>query len=177
MRTLENPASVGARRPLRHGPFVLGALLIVFGAACTIKQPDTEYAGMSAQQRSVVHQLLRSHANWRLARDADSKGEGLIRAIRDTQPNFDPFFTTRGVRGADSDFAVVLTRNEQFTVYYFRRSVSSYLPPQEVATVDWLNDGRIQLRGDTLDIGVFQSDEYFLFVWNPNAKQMDLVRE
>ena len=106
--------------------------------------------------------------------DSDNKNTDLIKSIRDSIPDFDPYFASTQ-RTKHADFVVVLRKDSQYAVYYFRGGDSGYGTPQEATVVDWLNDGRVQLRGDTLDVSPFQSDEIFLFVWNDTEKRLRFI--
>jgi hypothetical protein len=149
------------------------ASILMFGCS-SARQANRPYH-MTESQWASVQTLLQSHPGWRLAVDSDSKNTVAIKRLRDSTPVFEPYFAVRTANSEGTDFAVVLIRNGQFKVFYFRADGSRYRAAQEVATVDWLNDGRIQLEGDTLDVAPFQSDEIFKFAWDSAIKRLELV--
>jgi len=95
--------------------------------------------------------------------------------LRDSIPSLEPYFAVGAAHPENSDFAVVLLKDGQFKVFYFRSIGSAYQAPQEVATLDCLNDGLVRLAGDTLRVAPFESDEIFRFVWDTTKKQLELV--
>jgi hypothetical protein len=144
---------------------------------CTTSRQANRPYHMSEAEWASAQNLLRSHPGGRLAVDSDSKNAPAIKRLRDSVPSFEPYFTAGAAHPENPDFALVLLKAGQFKVFYFRAIGSGYQAPQEVATVDWLNDGRVQLEGDTLNIAPFESDEIFRFGWDTTKKQLDLVSD
>ena len=143
--------------------------------ACATSHQATRPCHMSETQWTNAQNVLRSHPGWRLAVDSDSKNAPAIKRLRDSVPSFEPYFASGAAHPENPDFAFVLLEDGQFKVFYFRAIGSGYQAPQEVATVDWLNDGRVHLEGDTLNIAPFESDEIFRFGWDTTKRQLELV--
>lgn len=150
---------------------VAGTTLIGCGGA---RQVQRVYH-MTDSQWVSVQSALKAHPGWRLAVDSDSRSPAAIQELRKSSPSFEAYFAVRSAQTPNPDFAVALRRDGQFKVLYFRADGSGYKAPQDVATVDWLNDGLIRLQGDTLHIAPLQSDEIFEFVWNPATKRLELL--
>jgi hypothetical protein len=146
------------------------ALALAFVACANPPTPSLPYP-FTSLQRNAVTRLLASNEGWQLATDSDYRNKNRLRDIRTTTPTFEPYLARQSSDG-DDDFAVALTRDSTFKVFYFRHSDGKYLNPQEVSEVRWLNDGVLVLKGDTLDLAPWASDEIFRFVWNASRGEM-----
>lgn len=73
------------------------------------------------------------------------------------------------IRGHVADFAITLIKADSFKVVYFHGDRDHYLPGCDLTTTTWLNEGRIFFSGDTLTVGVENSDEIFRFRWSDKA--------
>ena len=126
-------------------------------------------------QAARVQAVVQANPGWRLALESDNQDSHGVRELRSRQPRFEPYFATSDRDGIHQDVAVTLVKDTVFRVFYLRSEGGSYLPAQEVTTIDWLKEGRIELRGDTLDVAPFRSDEIFTFVWDAKSKRLELI--
>lgn len=166
---------------LSHG-ILQGSARIIVGAmliGCTVTRHAEPPYRMTDNQWTAVRSLLHSQLGWRLAVESDNKSTAAIKQLREGNPAFEPYFAETSGRMKNADFAIALRNGKQFKVFYFRATHTppTYEPPHEVTTVDWLDDGRIRLVGDTLDVAPFQSDEIFRFIWSRRTNQMELAAD
>ena len=146
-------------------------------SACARESTGGPYP-MTALQRAQVEKVLREGKDqWRLAVRSDSRDPVILRDLSTHTPPFEPYFAIGPARGGVSDFAAAVIKDSTFRVFYFRADGGSYLPPQELTTVDWLRDGFVSIRGDTIDVALFRSDEIFSFAWSPEKKRLQLIEK
>ena len=154
---------------------ILACLLNLGAAACSANTGIQLPYDLSASETRIVREVLAKNPMWRIALSTDAKDRKAVQQLRETMPRFEPFFSRAAIGTRGSAFAFVLLNGTEFKVFYSRSEGSVSFPTQEVATVHWLNDGRVFLRQDTLDIAPFQSDEIFVFAWNPGRGRLELI--
>jgi hypothetical protein len=158
----------------------MGGVLMAFSialSACAGTSTPGSYP-MTALQRAQVEKVLRDGKDqWRLAIRSDSRDTSGLRDLSTHAPPLEPYFAIGPARGGVNDFAATLIKDSTFRVFYFRADNGSYLPAQEVTSVDWLRDGFVSIHGDTLDVALLRSDEIFSFAWSPEKKHLQLIEK
>jgi hypothetical protein len=159
-----------------HSDMSLKQLLVGLAAtlavSCARPTPTRKVYPFTEAERQAVEDLLKEQPGWRVAISADNAAPDLA-AQRREQPGYEPYFV-RFPRGSHPDFAVVLVRSAQYSVYWFRADSGRYCP-FEVTSADWLRTAGLHLRGDTLEVAPFHSDEIFAFAWDSAAHQPVLL--
>lgn len=148
----------------------LQTLVALLSLACS-PQPRSMLLGPS--ERKVVDSLVAVSHGWRLAGDKDVLDTLGLSGMRERDPHFDPYFS----KASDGSFAFVMAKGNSFRVEYVRSERRRYSQPTEVASVTWLDSGLIALKGDTLHIAPYASDEIFRFVWDSSSRRIELVED
>lgn len=149
---------------------ILVGLLLDTGCSQLARRPEP-YRFTTAQRRAVEH-LLAARPGWRLATLADNRADDLAEQLRE-HPGYEPYFV-QWPGGDRPDFAIVLMRGDECTVYWFRAEVGRYRPV-EVTRAAWLRTAGLFLQGDTLEVAPFHSDEIFAFAWDSAANRPVLL--
>ena len=152
-------------------------VLALFPAACDTSRPEPLPYGFTRIEERAVREVLRRDSTWRLATESDSKNASAIVELRATDPAFSPYFARDGMADSHSGLAFVLTRRGEFRVLYLRAEPRDSLSVAEVASLSWLDDGFVRLRGDSLEVSLFNSGEIVNFVWDAATRKMVLLPE
>lgn len=153
----------------------VGALVFGCALGCRNSQVERFPYTMTERQRAVADSLVHANPGWRLATDMDSHDQTSLREMRSRVADFSPYFASRGDSPAERDFAIALVRDTVFRVFYSRFEEARYALTREVTKVDWLGHGLLRIRGDTLDVAPFRSDEVFSFYWRSSSRQLELL--
>jgi hypothetical protein len=119
--------------------------------------------------------VLATDSSWRLAVESDVSDHRALKQMRESNPTFQPYFARTTSADGQAAFAFVVRAGGKFKIFYARMGGKVEFPTQDVATLDWLADGRISLRQDTLDVAPFNSDEIFVFGWNATTGRLELA--
>lgn len=149
---------------------------LVMGGCASPRSASLPYS-FALGEEEAVREILTRDSTWRLAVEADSRNAAAISSLRASDAAFTPYFTRDTSRAGRISVAFVLTRGSEFRVFYMRADGADALRVDEVATLSWLDDGFVRLRGDSLDIALFNSGEIVSFIWDPATGNMVLLPE
>lgn len=156
------------------------AASVICAAACAHTQDAAHPYTLSAEERTVVLATLARDSTWRLAVPSDNRDSVALASMRLTQASFEPYLVRSSSGEGTASFAFAIVREGEFKVFYARQGPTGTYAEghiQEVATARWLNEGRVALHGDTLDLAPFNSDEVLVFVWDRESARLHLVDE
>lgn len=167
----------GARQSDGEGPHGhrLRVLVVCLIVSCGIPRLAHEPYDLTPAERRRIELEIKRDSTWRLAVAADSKNSRAVSELRRLDQEFEPYFSRQLGRPGSDHFAFVLKRQSEFKVLYARRFAPDSLFVTEVARMTWLDDGFVRLRGDTLEVALFNSDEIFTFVWSDDTRKMMLL--
>lgn len=161
-------STLAARRGKLGRSGVIAFLASLALAACAGKQ---DLSRVPASAARAVDSIVGANDGWRLADFSDVSDSGGMNEMRGRVPRFDPYISV----AADGSVAATLVRGGDFRVFYLRAHSQGRLAAAEVTTVAWLDSGFVSLRGDTLLVAPYRSDEIFRFVWRGSSRQMELI--
>ena len=123
----------------------------------------------------VLHQLTAARPGWHLGTAADCHNEALAQVQREV-PGYQPYrasgdFDKDGIE----DAAAVLIRGDSGIIFFLRGGPTGFARPQPIDSLSWATNGGLFASHDTLGFGVFNSDVFRSWAWDPAARALRLV--
>jgi len=153
-------------------------LLLCIALSTECRGQSNAWPLMTEAQARAVQRALPSYSGWRVATAEDHVGNREeLKRMRDSQPGYNPYFTTTAAKGEEGPFALALVRDTTFLLLYFAILAQEYDTPVEVASAGWFREAFLALHGDTLVVASFRSDVLFEFVRNESTGRFVLIND